>query len=551
MPTLEWIGKDKVVNHHQEVPYRVLKRQYSYDSEGQHSEDNGSENMIIHGDNLEALKSLLPKYEGKVKCIYIDPPYNTGNEGWCYNDNVNDPKIQKWLGEVVGKEGEDLSRHDKWLCMMYPRLKLLQRLMHNDGSIIFISINDIEQANLRLICDEIFGRNNFLTQFSWKTDGNFDNQAKVKVCHEYILCYLKNHAQMGLPNGVDPSVPETSKLFRAEIRNTVVKNGAKNPMSRVTLPIGFPCGVDKLIIEKRNNAFPYYHEDAIIENFGLLNEIEVESGWSSKEILLDFINNKCNTVLDSKGQPTRFEITQTGAIEMIKERSTPSHVISTLTNMGSTQNMSNELKKMEITFDFPKPVKLIEYLLDFYAEEDSIILDSFAGTGVTAHAVLNLNKSDNGNRKFILVELMDYAHELTAKRVGNVISGYLDIEGTGGDFSFYELGGRLLLPDGNLNESVELSKLRDYIYYMETREPIPAIGEEIENSYYLSKSKDTAYYFYYERNEVTTLNHAFLATIKERADGYVIYADLCTLSENELKRFNITFKKIPRDIAKL
>lgn len=126
MPTLEWIGKSKVINHHQEVPFRVLERQYSYDEQGQHEEDNGSENMIIRGDNLEALKALLPRYEGRIKCIYIDPPYNTGNEGWVYNDNVNDPKIKKWLGEVVGKEGEDLTRHDKWLCMMYPRLKLLQ-----------------------------------------------------------------------------------------------------------------------------------------------------------------------------------------------------------------------------------------------------------------------------------------------------------------------------------------------------------------------------------------------------------------------------------------
>ena len=126
MPTLEWIGKSKVINHHQEVPFRVLERKYSFDENGQHDEDNGSENMIIRGDNLEALKALLPRYEGRIKCIYIDPPYNTGNEGWVYNDNVNDPKIKKWLGEVVGKEGEDLTRHDKWLCMMYPRLKLLQ-----------------------------------------------------------------------------------------------------------------------------------------------------------------------------------------------------------------------------------------------------------------------------------------------------------------------------------------------------------------------------------------------------------------------------------------
>ena len=142
MPTLDWIGKDKVVNHHLDVPFRVLNREYSYDDvHGQQTEDNGSENMIIHGDNLEALKALLPKYECRIKCIYIDPPYNTGEEGWIYNDNVDDPIIRKWLGEVVGIEGEDLSRHDKWLCMIYPRIRLLHKLLKDDG-VIFISIDD-------------------------------------------------------------------------------------------------------------------------------------------------------------------------------------------------------------------------------------------------------------------------------------------------------------------------------------------------------------------------------------------------------------------------
>lgn len=189
MPTLEWIGKDKVVNHHQEVPYRVLERQYSYDETGQHAEDNGSENMIIHGDNLEALKALLPRYEGKVKCIYIDPPYNTGNEGWVYNDNVNDPKIKKWLGEVVGKEGEDLSRHDKWLCMMYPRLKLLQRLLAEDG-VIFISIDDNELYNLKSICDEIFGLSCFVSNISWQRTYSTRNDSKGIVNEvEHLLVY--------------------------------------------------------------------------------------------------------------------------------------------------------------------------------------------------------------------------------------------------------------------------------------------------------------------------------------------------------------------------
>lgn len=191
MPTLEWIGKNKVVNHHLEVPYQVLQRVYSYDEKGQHPEDNGSENKIIHGDNLAALKSLLPQYEGKIKCIYIDPPYNTGNEGWVYNDNVNDPRIQKWLGEVVGKEGEDLSRHDKWLCMMYPRLRLLQRLLSEDGA-IFISIDDNEQAHLKEICDEIFGIQCFVASISWQHTYSPRNDSKgISGETEYILVYSK------------------------------------------------------------------------------------------------------------------------------------------------------------------------------------------------------------------------------------------------------------------------------------------------------------------------------------------------------------------------
>lgn len=139
MPTLHWIGKDKVINHHLDVPFRVLDHQYTYDNGTQKASTRSeSGNKIIHGDNLEALKALLPEYEGKIKCIYIDPPYNTGNEGWVYNDNVSDPKLKRWLGQVVGKEAEDLTRHDKWLCMMYPRLKLLHKLLADDGA-IFIS----------------------------------------------------------------------------------------------------------------------------------------------------------------------------------------------------------------------------------------------------------------------------------------------------------------------------------------------------------------------------------------------------------------------------
>ena len=556
MPTLEWIGKSKVINHHQDVPFRVLERKYSFDENGQTDADNGSENMIIRGDNLEALKALLPRYEGRVKCIYIDPPYNTAkssekNKAWVYSDSVDDPKIKAWINLAVGNEGEDLTRHDKWLCMMYPRLKLLYKLLAEDG-IIFISIDDNEADTLRMICDEIFGRRNFIAQLVWRSDGNFDNQAKIKICHEYILCYIKNPDLLGLPAGVDPNATDKSKIHNAEVRNTVIKNGPKNPMSKVELPKGFPCAISDLVIEPRRDAFPYYYQRAVISDGKLLESVTVESGWSSKNILQSFIDNHFEPVLDSKGQITTFEITKTGAIEMIKKRETVSHVLSVLSNLGSTQNMGNELARMGISFDFPKPVQLIQYLLGFYSNADDIILDSFAGSGTTAHAVLNMNKADGGHRKFILVEMMDYADSITAERVKRVIRGYGEgknaVEGTGGNFSFYDLGEPLLVGDC-LNEAVAPEKIREYIWFMETKQPYaPPSGG---NPYYLGKHNSTGYYFYYEPQRVTVLDYAFLSTITEKADGTVIYADRSSISEDKLAKMGVTFKKIPRDISRL
>jgi adenine-specific DNA-methyltransferase len=191
MPTLHWIGKDKVINHHHDVPFKVLDHQYTFN--GNSAPVSGtSPNKIIHGDNLEALKALLPQYEGKIKCIYIDPPYNTGNENWVYNDNVSDPRLKKWLGQVVGKDSEDLTRHDKWLCMMYPRLVLLHKLLAKDGA-IFISIDDNEHVNLKMICDEIFGKSNYLTSLVWRRRASSQmSQNNVSVDHEYVVAYFKS-----------------------------------------------------------------------------------------------------------------------------------------------------------------------------------------------------------------------------------------------------------------------------------------------------------------------------------------------------------------------
>lgn len=205
-------------------------------------------------------------------------------------------------------------------------------------------------------------------------------------------------------------------------------------------------------------------------------------------------------------------------------------------------------------FDTEKSILLLDRIVKWIATDNDIVLDSFAGSGTTAHAVLNMNKADGGNRKFILVEMMDYADSITAERVKRVIGGYGEgkkaAEGTGGNFSYYELGPVLLLPDGNLNEEVGPQKIREYVYYMETKESLPA-EQPTDEPYFMGLCRNTAYYFYYERESVTTLDHAFLATVQTKAEGYTIYADLCAIPQETLRKHNITFKKIPRDIARL
>ena len=549
MPTLEWIGKDKVINHHQDVPYRVLERIYSYDENGQHDEDNGSENMIIRGDNLEALKALLPKYEGRVKCIYIDPPYNTGNEGWVYNDNVNDPKIKKWLGEVVGKEGEDLSRHDKWLCMMYPRLRLLQKLLSQDG-VIFISVDVNEKFNLKLLCDEIFGSNMFIADIAVINNlkGRSDDKY-IATAHESLLIYQKGDF---VTNGV--AVPEE---YETEYKLSDI-NG------RYRLQGLRKRGAGAKREDRPNMYYPfYYDEDSNLLSLEPTNENCVEilphlsdgsdGRWRwGKDTAQQRINELIAQKVKGRDEYDVFQkdyLPDDGS-KRIKPKSF------WMGTEFSAESGTLEIKAIlgKGIFDTPKPTGIIEYCMEQAMRSDSIILDSFAGSGTTAHAVLNMNKADGGNRKFILIEMMDYADSITAERVKRVINGYGEgknaVEGTSGNFSFYDLGDTLLLSDGNLNEEVGESKIREYIWYTETKEAMTDVVAEGE-PYCLGTSRDTAYYFYYKKDEITTLDYDFLSTVKTKASGYIIYADLCTISDEELKKWNITFKKIPRDIARV
>ena len=578
MPTLNWVGKDKVVNHHLDVPFRTLEKQYTFAPEGQ---DDGG-NMIIHGDNLDALKALLPMYEGRVKCIYIDPPYNTGNEKWVYNDNVNDPHIRAWLGKAVGMEGEDLSRHDKWLCMMYPRLKLLQKLLADDG-VIFISIDDNEVYYLKAICDEIFGIGNFVANISWQRTYATRNDSKGIVSEvEHALAYSKrpdwNPKKLSRTASMDERYSSPDNDPRSWKAGDASAPGASTHPGMV-YAIQHPI-TGKMLYPPNGRCWTYGQEQML----------SIMQEWAEYHLVpLDDYDRRSSICGQDSSVPESIPsivlvndapATYEKAIERYNAGTWPvlyftskgkggiackryledmgGRIVTNLwpyEEVGHTDEAAKELKLIfhgSTPFDTPKPTRLLERVLQIATDEDSIILDSFAGSGTTAHAVLNMNKQDGGHRKFILVEMMDYAESITAERVKRVIQGYGEgkkaVPGVDGSFSFYELGEPLLV-DGMLNPTVDEAKIRAYVYYTETRCPLPA--PSAEEKHLLGVHDRHAYYFYYEPDRLTTLNRAFLRTIKTPADGYLIYADVNTLSQEDMEAAHITFKKIPRDIALL
>lgn len=576
MPTLNWIGKDAVINHHHDVKFRTLTKKYTFSSISNeqlamsNSEKTqpiancklltaNSENKIIHGDNLEALKALLPEYEGRIKCIYIDPPYNTGNENWVYNDNVNSPRIRKWLGQVVGKEAEDLTRHDKWLCMMYPRLKLLQKLLADDGA-IFISIDDNEQANLKLICDEIFGAGNYCGIWHWYRSATPPALSKkIKKNLEYVLCYEKRKTS------------ESYRGVKKESKSNDPLTKKQNNISELYFP-------PQSMHFKEKNAFWEIGTYGTIKYPNeLLNNLEVENYVNKNGVRFRNRFTWSQSYLEEQLElGTRIDCSKDLVISYKKkeyDNEIPRNLIDKEVGVNTTEEAGKMLTNIfgkEGVFDFPKHPSLIEYLLQFREDKNAIILDSFAGSGTTAHAVLNLNKADGGHRKFILVEMEDYAENITAERVRRVMNGYGNgknaVEGTGGSFTFYELGETVFDENGYLNESVGIQKIREYIWYSETRKPYVGLSHcgspttnETENGchnvtaprYLLGNHNGTAYYFYYEPDKITTLDKAFLNNIIHRAEQYVIYADNCLLSDEFMQLNHIVFKKIPRDIKKL
>ena len=638
MPSLDWIGKKKVVNHHLEVPFRVLEKKYDFYAEGGESlplspagkpsfatpSPKGDtplktpENRIIHGDNLEALKSLLPEYEGRIDCIYIDPPYNTGNEGWVYNDNVNDPRIKKWLGEVVGKESEDFTRHDKWLCMMYPRLKLLQKLLSEKGA-IFISIDDNEEANLKLVCDEIFGNGNFVANISWQRTYSMRNDSKgIPAEAENIIVYSKT------PDWEPNKLPRTAEMDSKYKNPDNDINGAWQNTSAFAPGAVTHQGMVYAIQHPFTGEMIYptktacwrYQQDAMLEYMNGWCHYKLEDLHDEEErakvcgISKDEVRKGVKAIVLSKsleeskkeaeavykrGQWPRFYFTSNGNggirrktyLENVEGK--PATNLWLFKDVGHTDEAKKEILSIfngNAVFDTPKPTRLIERILQIATDKDSIILDSFAGSGTTAHAVLNMNRKDGGRRRFILIEMMDYAKTITAERVKRVIKNYekekqtdlfasndahekekrsplgLSKSACYESFSFYELGEPLLI-NNLLNEKVDTQTIREYIWFTETGRKIPdeppkqvrgnghaVLVSASENQYFLGCNYGAAYWFYYEKEKATTLDIDFLSTIKGKYEQYIIYADICLIPQDLLQKNNIIFKKIPRDIKK-
>ena len=456
MPTLNWIGKEAVVKHHKDVPFRLLEPVPELSCG-----DGASGNLIVQGDNLHALKALLPRYAGQVKCIYIDPPYNTGNEGWVYNDNVNSPEIRKWLGEVVGKEGETLDRHDRWLCMMYPRLVLLRQFLRDDGA-IFVSIDDNEVGNLRPLMDEVFGPRNFITGFIWrKVDSPNDNKVPLTPDHEYVLAYARSKerlklAQMSAPGIVEAygRVDDQGRRYRDRLLKKNGRNSLRRDRPTMYFPLSAPDGSEVYPIhDNAEEARWAMGQDGVARHKAAGTLI-----WKQRQ---------------RQGQTVWEPYTREYAPEDPR-RPYPS-IWADLPTMRQAKAFLRDVFNTADLFDTPKPVELIERILRIMNDPTALVLDSYAGSGTTGHAVLKQNAEDGGTRRFLLVEMDNgIALRVAAERVKKVVEGYAPdsgepVEGLGGGFQFCRLSPEPLFDaDGQIRRDVSFAQLAEFVWFAET-----------------------------------------------------------------------------------
>ena len=543
MPSLEFKGKQHIYAHHLTVPYRPLvpdaAKSYPHRSDevqNSSADQTPDGNLIIHGDNLHALKALLPRYAGRVKCIYIDPPYNTGNENWSYNDNVNSPLMQQWLDENGPVDNEDLERHDKWLCMMWPRLQLLKELLSEDG-VIFVSIDDHEQHYLRMLMDEVFGDNSFLAEFVWKSRQNRDNRNVTGVSndHEYVLCY--------------------GASLRGDERKAGQYSNPDND-TRGDWASGNMVGLATA------EARPNLHFDLIDPLTGV-NYGCPSRGWRyDRQRVAELIaENRILWPEKPEGRP-RVKV----FLRDLKSKFTG---FSSIVGDGIfTRNGTREIEDIfgSREFEFPKSYKLVHQLIAQGCPSNGIVLDSFAGSGTTAHAVLALNKEDGGDRKFILVECEDYADTVTAERVRRVIEGVTGArdgslrEGLGGSFTYCTLGEPIEL-EGMLTGAAlpSYTTLAAYLLHAATGVSAGESSLQQQNDdglFFFDEKAD--YYLLYESStewlssSMAVLNEERAQRISAASHAHgrkaVVFAAGKYIGQRELTDMGITFCQLPYEM---
>jgi len=486
MPTLNWIGKEAVVKHHKEVPFRLLEPVPELSCG-----DSASGNLIVQGDNLHALKALLPRYAGQVKCIYIDPPYNTGNEGWVYNDNVNSPEIRKWLGEVVGKEGETLDRHDRWLSMMYPRLVLLKQFLREDGA-IFVSIDDNEVGNLQALMREVFGATNEVATIVWEKGKKGDSKL-VSVTHEYIVAFARNKALLKERKvrwrrrkpGIDAVLDHYQSLRKKHGDDHAALRKELMAWYRA-LPKGDPRKGHKHYnwSDKRGLYFAadFAGPDDGRENrprYPIPHPVTQQpcampsTGWRWEEDTTKAALAEDPPRIHFGKDHTTIPNRKSYLFEIDEEP-----MMSVFYKDGRAATLEVEAILGAGAFPFPKDSEVIADLVGMVVEPGDLVLDSFGGSGTTAHAVLRLNQHLKEPVRFILVELNDdVARSKTRERVRKAVEGYtplagkkrVPVEGLGGGFQFCRLSAEPLFDaEGQIRRDVTFAQLAEFVWFAET-----------------------------------------------------------------------------------
>ncbi len=538
MPTINFKGKSFVQNHHLAVKFHQLipKKEYSMTN-------NVSlhDNLIIHGDNLAALKALLPTYAGKVKCIYIDPPYNTGEENWVYNDNVNSPLIKDWLGKVVDKE--DLCRHEKWLCMMMPRLKLLKELLTKDG-IIFISLNDVENHYCKVLCDEIFSRDNFVANIIWEKRTARDARRAFSINHDHILVYANDYVSYFDSKNLLPVTEEV--------------------LSRYTNPDNDPRGAWQSVAMTAQAGHATKDQFyTIVTPTGKKHNPPKGLCWifTEKKFKEEVKKNNIYFPKNGDGVPRQKKF-----LEDRGDKGLVPLTIWSSKEVGTNDTAKKSLLEIfhdDLHFDNPKPVELIKRIIQISTSAGDIILDSFSGSGTTAHAVLDLNKEDGGSRKFILVEMEDYANKITAERIRRVINGVKSSKGEnlknglGGTFSYFELGNPIemesILQGKNMPSYEELSR---YVFYTSTGEEFDS-GKIDESKNYIGSTKVYDVYLFYKpdieylKNTALTLEKAESISKGKSNKKKLVFAPTKYLDEHSLRDLKIEFCQLPFEIYRI